>query len=259
MGAGQLNVVIHGLFAIVYHEKCIEVLAPVVGDEHTPRALFLPTTVGAQAIEYPLSHGEAYILGGVESPTSVTRFPKEASPVLERFRVINRANNALFCSIYLPFPLQASTLRIVPGKAQDFFHGQAKKQIASNGMPLVHVLTYEFSDHRCPRLLGTTWTDVGNFINEADETVNLHLFSERLGPPAQPPPRVYAIHSFPRLTALFPGMDLELSKTGWAAPAEADQRSLYERTLPQNQNFAQQATIDNSKKTLCFSLVVDNT
>jgi hypothetical protein len=260
MSAGQLNVVIHGLFAIVYHDECIEAIAPVVEDGHGQRAR-------CQNTEYTFQLGHSYMLRGVRSVGSVTRFSKTETPVVEKFRVINRATNVLFCSIYLPFPQRVSTLRAVPGRATDFFQGETRKQIVSKGVPFVHVLTYEFGDHLNPRLLGTTWNEGGNAIGEGDEAVNLHLSCERRDPPTQALARAYAIHSFPRLTRLFPGMDLELCKSGWVRPADSDigdlgeQRTLYERARAQqiigNQNIDENET--ESSRTTCFSLIVDNT
>ena len=239
MATGHLNLIFHGSFAFVYMRECIEVLIPDLITK--PIAMGDPTDPN-QA--HALDQRHTYCLEKVNRPLRELSIPEQGAPVLSDFRVINRGTNALFCSLYLPFPEQWFTLRAVCNKKRDLFGGHAAGQIVAESVALVHALTYKHSEKE-DLFLG----DIEIDGPPKDHTRNFHLFSEGLTP----------ARAFERLTRLFPGMDLKLeSDEVDASPQrtelsrgldEKDQLSLYE-------NHNNQAHHSNPKH---LSILVDNT
>lgn len=244
MAAGQLNVVFHGQFAFVFTSECVEVLIPVTHGNVYRAGRRGPAVAN-------LVGGRSYCLTGVAPASSEARLARDETAVLDGFYVINRASNALHCSLYLPLPWKMKALRCVPGGASDFFLGETARKIAAKRLALVNVFTYEYRSHADVHLGDLTWTP------DANRTNNLHVVSDA---PENAPPTAHHVKSaFIHLTRLFPGMRLELANEGWVAPGESgvdginndeDQRSLWE--LPAAAGHLPEAPH-------CISIFVDNT
>jgi hypothetical protein len=256
LAPGHLNVIFHGLFAFVYTDECIEVLIPKFQQQ---KVCAETPTVG-----YSLTQGNTYTLTGVSLARSAVRFPRDETAVLENFRVINRGANALFCSIYLPRPPRISTLRKVRTNT-NFFQGATAAKIVTKTLPLIHVLTYDFTDDASVRL--EDFEVGGHGALSQRRTLNLHVFSETTssaGPAAHHIPETF--HTFRSLVRLFPGVDLALIHDDWISPevtdlplgidADPDQRSLEER---RRGGAAPLTNPANNPFPIGYSLVVDNT
>jgi len=202
MAKGELNVIFHGQFAFVFTNECVEVLVPV-----TPAPGTLGSNecrAGSRGGPIGLTRGYSYCLTGVTPSKCAPRFWKEDLPVLEVFRVINRAANALFCALYLPLPAKMAAQRCIPGGAGYFFLGPTARNIVSKRIALVNTFTFEYPNHAQVHLGDLNWTpDPGNAVNK-----NLHVFSS--GQQDTDPQAGHAKEAFKCLVRLFPAMQLEL-------------------------------------------------
>jgi hypothetical protein len=97
-GKKRLNVLFHGLFAFVFWDHCVEVLAPIV-DDHVYKA-------GTWMFERRLREGCNYrLLGATDCGAMPPSTPcPTKNPTLTHFESIDRSSGKLFCSFILPFP-----------------------------------------------------------------------------------------------------------------------------------------------------------
>jgi len=240
MAAGKLNVIFHGQFAFVFTSECVEALIPVTTHGNVCRA-------GPRGPTGNLAANRSYCLTGVDGGEA--RLARDETAVLEGFRVIDRASNALHCSLYLPLPWKMKALRCLQGRASYYFQGETARNITAERLALVNVFTYEYLNHAEVRL-ENLWTAA------AGRTNNLHVVSDAPQNPA--PVAGHAQDSFRDLTRLFPGMRLQLARENWEPPGASgvdgmdddfDQRSLWE--LPAAPGHLPEAPH-------CISIFVDN-
>jgi hypothetical protein len=264
MAGGNLNVIFHGLFAFVVHEDCLEVLMPAMTKERAA-GQEVPDEwhqyhAGAEPPGAPLTlaAGMSYQLQGVSGSDTITRFPPDVFPVVQRYGTIDRTSEHLRGSIYMPFPNNITGLRRIPLGANRYFEGRAASRITTTCLPLVYVLRYAFANPA--DIFLDKWK-----VPAASGNRNLHIFAE----PADQTglPQNHVPEAFRHLVRMFPGLDLGLIMHGWAPPdnpsgvcginGDGHQRSLIE--LGPNGLGAMAAPPDLTRDTrICISLVVDN-
>ncbi len=260
---GELNVIFHGVFAFVFTDKCVEVLIPrTPQDQPQNQAQNQPqnppptdlNTVQAGTRDNPseLKMQYSYCLTGLSKATSAARLLRDDTVVLEKFRVINRADNALHCSLYLPRPSKIEAQRSVRGGAEYYFQGSTATEITAKKIALVNSFSYEYPN--CDKVrLGDEWIhtwrpDPHHAINK-----NLHVFSETRRGVVPNTKR-----SFECLMRLFPEMRLELVQEAESGVADIpnldDQRSY--RELERNDDGNLHA---DHPRPQGISIFVDNT
>ena len=241
MRAGDLNVIFHGQFAFVVHPECIEALSPTV-TAGTNRLAHL-YRVDATPLAAP-----TYALSGVRR-SSLMRLPGRNFPAIGPRRTIDRTAGVLQHSIYLPFPEMFTAARSIPRKAADFFTGADSAIIDADAVPLTYIFSYTFDDYRRVSLDGF-WTGASNKIN-------LHIYAEPDRPVAPATvPEDHPIEAFRRLTRLFPGLDLSLTRWQWTEPNDVD---LPHPVSAADQRSLSEAAAGWASTPLCVPLVVDNT
>lgn len=255
MAKGELNVVFHGQFAFVFTRECVEVIVPVTPAAGT--AGHNLCMAGSRGGPIGLTENYSYCLTGVTPGKSAPRFLKDDTPVLEDFRVINRARNALFCSLYLPQPAKMTAQRCMPGGSDHFFLGSGARNIVCKRIALVNTFVYEYPNHANVHLGDLAWTPVpGVAVNK------LHVFSD--SPRDTDPQAGHAKEAFKYLTRLFPAMQLELVNEPLSGSIDArndnnqaddDLRSLAELSLDAGGTVRPQVP----ETPHCVSLFVDNT
>jgi len=246
MPAGQLNVFLHGMWAIVSTSECLELLAPHDGG-HAYDVMVSPappTAINA------LAPGSSYCLTGVTRRTAAVRFPREQALVVDNLGVVNR--QAVHSSVYLPHPRLIEVRRKVKITADRFLSGSHGEKRATVQIPLVAVLTYDYANAGDLRL-----EDEALAAADASGPIDLDLYSE---PPAANVPglaRRYACRAFDRLGRIFPGLDLKLIDVPYTSPCSYEECSLWERAQA---GVAKGAALPAglAQRPVLVSLVVEN-
>jgi hypothetical protein len=218
MAGGQLNVVLHGMWAVIVTSECLEVLAPRLPN-HTVGAV-LPGGVNLQ----PLKPRRSYPLTGVDRRATPARFPREKSLVVENLYVINRAADAVFCSIYLPHAANIDVHRKVKVEPAMFLAGSHGEKLAPRRISLIHTLVYNYTGAAALSFGDIRLAGAGGNAN-----YSLHLFSE---PSSNAMPALTARHAcdaFDGFSRIFPGLDLQLKNPPWAQAGSYSECSLWER------------------------------
>lgn len=213
--SGKLNVVLHGMMAIVVGDEDIKLLIPQIVDH-----VFL---AGNWRQERRLIQDEKYKLSGVDGQGKAQqKLTKEALTVRGFRKKIDPDAQNLFCSIVLPFPDDVHHFRMLTaGKTLKFQGDAADKVENKEGFSLIPVLSYAFENVADLKLVELRW-----FPEMKDGFVNLHIFSEPLTR------EVTAHHAghgtthveeaFKNLVALFPRLDLKLTGHGMPLPQTAE-------------------------------------
>ena len=195
----QLNLILHGMTAMVIWPDHVEVLFPEI-DDHVYKA-------GSWGKELRLKQGVTYQLSGVESAPKPPAIDRKNNLVLEKVSRIDRSSGRIFCSLILPLPSQIVGLRRARNTRQrPLFSGRSTVNFAVDSVPLLYTLVYRFQD--------VNQLSLGNSLAwvpapDADGTVNLHVWAEPdidFGAASinHPP------HAFDSLMALFPEIQLKL-------------------------------------------------
>lgn len=179
-----LNVLFHGLFAIVVWSDHIEVLAPDVSD-HVYKA-------GTWLHEAPLVASQTYTLTGAAPNPRPTLDPQN-HPTFHNWRNID--NSIVWCKLTLPFPDSISALRpVVKEDSEDFFTGTQPPSGPLEMLPFVTGLTYTVSGTVAldPLPWQPCWC-------ATPQSANLHIWAE----PDHLVEAKHAREAFERFRALF--------------------------------------------------------
>jgi hypothetical protein len=244
MAGGQLNVVLHGMWAVIVTSECIELLAPRFPD-HTVSAI-LPGGVDLQTLKPKRS----YPLIGVDRRATPARFPREKALVVENLYVINRAADTVFCSIYLPHAVNIDVQRKVKVEAVRFLAGRHGEKLAPKRISLIHTLTYNYTGSAALSFGDIQLAGAGGNAN-----YDLHLFSE---PSSNAMPKrtlPYACDAFDRFSRIFPGLDLQLKNPPWVKAGSYDECSLWER---ENAAAPPRAFVAPDQQLALVPLIVEN-
>jgi len=194
----QLNVLLHGLFAIVISDDGAEILMPQV-DDHVYKA-------GTWGKEMRLKEGAVYDLTGVTG-TNAPALDKSHLMLLQGYRTIHRDPSKLFATIRVPLPSEIHPLRLVtPAAANPLLGGTSASQIRASQFPLVIAFVY-----RNPAFgqlaLGThPWKP-----EISGDVVNLHVWAEPDAPLEQN--MAHSTEAFQHLVQLFGGLQLYINAT----------------------------------------------
>jgi len=197
--AQKLNVVFHGMFAFIFWNDHIEVLAPEE-DDHMYRA-------GSWGRERRLREGGVYALDGVTPSKTPIRLDPTKNLVLSRLTNINRDPRILFCSFTFPLPESMTGLRHVKLEpARSLFGGAASKSVSITTLPLIQVFTYQVGDFAKLRFNPLPlWTPTPG----PQGIANLHVWGESDSVFTEDD-RDHPMRGFEQLTSLFPDLDLQL-------------------------------------------------
>lgn len=251
----QLNVVLHGLFAVVISDDHLDVLMPQV-DDHVYKA-------GAWGKEFRLREGVTYELTGVVGSKNTLINPDQ-NLLLRGFTQLHREPSKLFCSLKLPLPAEFRSLRrVAQAQTQRVFGGATAAKINAREFPLVITLIYRNFDHTRLALGALPWTP------ELDaKVINLHIWAE---PDAPLGVNIgHAPEAFQRLMQLFDGIELYFTaspsvaaripidkKTGVDGLQPWEESGITERSrllFPKQSASATKGTEIRN----CLSLIIDN-
>jgi hypothetical protein len=244
MAGGQLNVVLHGMWAVIVTSECLEVLAPRLPN-HTVGAV-LPGGVNLQ----PLKPRRSYPLSGVDRRATPARFPREKSLVVDNLYVINRAADAVFCSIYLPHAANIDVQRKVKVESVRFLAGSHGEKLAPKRISLIHTLMYNYTG-----VAALSFGDMQLAGAGGNAKYDLHLFSE---PSSNAMPALnlrHACDAFEKFSHIFPGLDLQLKNPPWVKAGSYDECSLWER---QQAAAPPAAFVAPGQQLALVSLIVEN-
>jgi hypothetical protein len=223
VAGGQLTIVLHGMWAVVWTSECLELIAPVGPD--LSQSYISPGTNVSVALPAGIHQ-----LIGVEHSGPV-RFPRQSSLLVENLRVINRAPNAVHCSIYLPHPVGLEPKRRVKVKAETFFAGSHGKRIATKRVSLVYVLTHNYGGSAL--LLGDI--QLAGAGGTGHYTLHLSCEPNAAAVGGNPPLGAgYTCGVFERFGRIFPGLDLRLMQAPWVKADNLEVCSLWERAQAGN-------------------------
>jgi hypothetical protein len=193
---GQFNVVVHGLFAMVFDNslnvdgKSLPlVLMPPVVDMHAYGA-------GGWRHEQQLEKGACYQLSNVKSNTSWKLDPTKHQPLIQCTDKGSAkpcggtkcaSGTPPYCTICLPYPDALSPWRILPRPSTlTNFYNKDEQIVKDNqlntyvqSLPLIHVLTYNtFSTPFLQKVDPTDSTKNKTIWTYQDLPFNLHLFAD---------------------------------------------------------------------------------
>jgi hypothetical protein len=188
----KLNVILHGLAAVLRRHEELVVLLPDLDGQHVFRA-------GTWLAETELRPG-TYVLGGVKRGAAV--FDPEKNLILGKGRLV--ANPPVHARLHLPIPAEIYSLKPVEMNPREDFEGASRPAGTKLNLATVQVLSYEIENLQALRLFPHLWEPPA----DADlEVTNLHIYSEEDHSKA---PQGHAKFALDRAAALFAGVDLRL-------------------------------------------------
>jgi hypothetical protein len=198
-----LNVILHGLIALVRQKDSIIALMPDV-KQHVFRA-------GSWLGEIELRNG-FYSLTGVNSGTA--DFDKTKNLILENAQMSPDGPSAAYATILFPKPKEIHSLRPVAIDPKTDLSGRDAAGITATALTSIQIFVYDCPDLSQFALQGHP------FLPPQDPKLavfNLHVYSEEDVDPAD---LDHAVNAFDEAVALFKNLDLKLVNSKPIPPAD---------------------------------------
>lgn len=160
----NLNVILHGLFAVQQRMNDLAIHLPRLEGMHVYRA-------GHWLAEADLAPAGLQVLTGVKKGD--VAFDPNRNIALSGRGNPSKASASAHTTLLIPNPRAIASLLAIPISPAADLLGKDAAFLTTSFLPTVHVLTYDVDDLNLVRLEGHPWQPPA-----AGETANLHIFSQ---------------------------------------------------------------------------------